>query len=225
MNKKKLAALALSGTLLMGAAGFGAYSWFTSSASVNSNLIVETGTLNIKVEDNGNSVTKGWELQDTEENLGDNQTEASPQTKVEEGRPDFVNVRPGDSFIKKVTITNTGSLKERLKFTVNNQIVNDAYKDVVNVSINNVNSNGGSVDNLTDLNNTVLEPGKSITAEIKVQILTGTPGNNVDGKPEGNPNYQGKAIHLEGILENKELIAVNGEQVNKTPNVTNPTQR
>ena len=227
MNKKKIAALALSGTLLMGAAGFGAYSWFTSQANVDANLVVNTGTLAVTATtpdaDKGSLVSNGWVLQNTDTTVNDD-TRSEGKVVIngnEQHYPNFVNLRPGDKLIKKVIIKNTGSLKEKVSYTVN-KIVEEQYGNAVKFTI----------DNEDNLKNMVLYPEETpgvpnTNPDKPSQVMVtlnmtldgeGMKGDTLNGNkvtPDKGTNYQDTTLNLNEILGNKtNIIQVNGTQVN-----------
>ena len=192
MNKKKLAALALSGTLLMGGAGFGAYSWFTSSTHVDPNLTIATGMLRVSALDSNE-----WKNMDLS-----GKSQASVDKSV------VTNAQPGDQFFKIVTIKNTGSLDEMLNFTPNTEI-KDQYKGAINVTIGE-DTTGTPADKLQ---NVLLPAGESMTVRVVVGL---------DGDKMGNVPYNGMKdpIKLNEALKGN-LVTVEAIQTNH-PSVPEP---
>lgn len=112
MKSKKLTALTLIAALATGAAG--SYAYFSSTASIEtpSNLIIETGSLNLK------SSSGIWVTADNNETSKVDLTDASGNTTTK-----FTNVRPGESFVKDYYISATDStLKQKVTFTGGNII-------------------------------------------------------------------------------------------------------
>ena len=225
MNKKKIAALVLSGTMLMGAAGFGAYSWFKSSATVDANLIVKTGTLAVTAtpkKANPNLVNyNGWQVENSLDTLPeDTKSESKVAQNPKENDPQILNLRPGDILTKIVTIKNTGSLKERVNYIINNQI-KESYGDAVKFAI----LKGDKL-----ANNMVLYPeseaNKDKPNEVEVKLVltldpNGMTGETVNGNKvtqDGKTNYQDTKLNLKEMLNNKaNIIEIKGEQVNENP--------
>lgn len=110
MKSKKLTALALAAALVTGAAGSYAYFSSTTSIETPSNLIIETGSLNLKAD------SGVWVPTDNNETSEVDITDASGNITTK-----FTNVRPGDSFVKDYYINPTDStLKQKVTFTGGN---------------------------------------------------------------------------------------------------------
>ncbi|SHI08860.1 SipW-cognate class signal peptide [Clostridium collagenovorans DSM 3089] len=110
MKSKKLTALALAAALMTGAAG--SYAYFSSTASIETpaNLIIETGSMNLKAD------SGVWVTNDNNETSKVDVTDANGNTTTK-----FTNVRPGESFVKDYYIKPTDStLKQKVAFTGGN---------------------------------------------------------------------------------------------------------
>ena len=187
MNKKKIAALALSGTLLMGAAGFGAYSWFTDKATVSSNLTVSTGTLVLNAT--GDDV---WSYTGPNKEITSNLKDGKIVNPSK-----FGNAQPGDSFAKEVTIENKGSLSEKVNFKVLDRALGE-YAGVVNVTVKEANGNPIPTDSLT------MAPGAKVVVKVGVEL---------DGAKMTSKDWQSKSIDLSEVLGGN-LVEANATQVN-----------
>ncbi len=94
MQKKKLAALLLSGAMLFGAGAYGTYAYFTDKTDTTTN-VVKTGTLDVAVE--------------------------NEEVWMKDGKAvDFNNLQPGDVIRKSFTVTNKGTLPQKVKLNVEN---------------------------------------------------------------------------------------------------------
>ena len=194
MNRKKIASLVLSAAILIGAAGFGAYSWFKSTATLDPNLIIQTGTLAITPQGESD-----WEVQSVTNNNEDLKTEV---TDVNVSN-NFENVRPGDSFTKIVTFKNTGTLKERVKFEINKEIINDKYKGLFDVKV--TNTGDGEIPKEVVLKKNGIQ---------KVKIVVTLSGERTMG--EDKQPMQKSEIKLSEFF-NDPLVIAKGEQVNENP--------
>ena len=145
MNKKKIAGLLLVGTLLVGGGALGAKAWFTSSAPVKANLVINTGKLEVKAVSDS-----AW--------LALNQDTESI-TNVEDV---MSNAQPGDHFYKVVKIENTGTLTERVNFEANTDIV-EKYKGAISVDV-------GDQATGEHLQSVILAPGESKEIRMVVSL-------------------------------------------------------
>ena len=193
MNRKKIAALVLSAVLLMGGAGFGAYSWFTSSAHVSSNLTISTGSLKVEATD------PNWQC------MNPDTTESKVENNI------VTNAQPGDDFFKVATITNNGSLSEKVHFTVNDKVA-DKYGLAVFVTA----GEDETSEHYNKIQDKVLKPGETVNLRLVVSLSGDHMGNDFNGRELG------KNINLEELIGNKNIVTVDATQVNapatdKTP--------
>lgn len=114
--KKKVIGMLLAGTLMVGAVG--SYAWFTDRATVNGDIKLTMGTLDVKVEYN----EREWTVVDPESEILDK----AP------GR-DFVNVRPGDSFKRELIVSNNGTLQQDVTVRINPDLLNHEIKPGVTI--------------------------------------------------------------------------------------------
>lgn len=96
MNKK-ITALLLAAALTVGVGSYGTYAWFTDQETVDDNVSITMGKLDIKAD---------WAHLSSWKATSDS-TEANH--KLAKGLS-FDNVKPGDTFERKMTVTNIGSL-------------------------------------------------------------------------------------------------------------------
>ena len=140
MKKNKTIAYALAATLLVGGTFAGTKALFSDKAEAYNDLVITMGNLNVDV------VEGEWELENS-----DSESENSTNNDR------FTNVKPGDSFLKKVTVTNNGSLNQKLSVEQN---AIGAIPDTIKVG-----------ETLTrDLHGKTLAPGQSIETAINVNI-------------------------------------------------------
>lgn len=195
MNKKKLAALAISGTLLMGGAGFGAYAWFTSQANANTNLKITTGQFSLLNETKEDT----W----SQVNAGNTQAEMvkNPTTHVWE----INKVQPGDEFTKTVTIQAKGDLNQNVSFDVDNSIKSSLADNGLILTVKNGNQDLMSGEK-------EMAPDDRVTATITLKV-----------NPELNNGTNDKNMKkvLLQTLEGK-FINVNGTQIK--PSQPNPAK-
>ncbi|EGS5728299.1 TasA family protein [Clostridium perfringens] len=114
--KKKLLGMLLAGTLMVGAVG--SYAWFTDRDTVNGDIKLTMGTLDVKVDFN----EREWSVVDPESEILDK----------EPGRK-FVNVRPGDSFKRELLISNNGTLEQNVTIKINEDLLNYQIKPGVTI--------------------------------------------------------------------------------------------
>lgn len=114
--KKKLVGILLAGALMVGAVG--SYAWFTDRATLNGDIKLTMGTLDVEVDaDEGE-----WSVVDP----------TSEILNKEPGRK-FVNVRPGDSFKRELIISNNGTLEQIVKVKINPDILKHEIKPGVTI--------------------------------------------------------------------------------------------
>lgn len=114
--KKKVVGMLLAGALMVGAVG--SYAWFTDRATVNGDIKLTMGTLDVKVEYN----EREWTVVDPESEILDK----AP------GR-DFVNVRPGDSFKRELIVSNNGTLEQNVTVQINPELLQHEIKPGVTI--------------------------------------------------------------------------------------------
>ncbi|MDU3337233.1 TasA family protein [Paraclostridium bifermentans] len=156
MKKNKTIAYALAATLLVGGTFVGTKALFTDKAEAYNDLVITMGKLDINVEEGE------WKIEN------DN-TESSNLTNNDR----FTNVKPGDSFLKEVTITNDGTLDQVIDVTRGDQ--SGEYPDSILV--------GETI--TSELDGKTLAPGESVKAFINVNIKDTMKG---DFNAEGSQN-------------------------------------
>ena len=174
MNKKRVATLLLLACLTIGGAAVSTYSWFTASVKSSANLIIKTGTLTSEIANDDK-----WVLED----------KTGSEVKNKDANNSFENVRPGDSFVKTVTIKNTGSLKQKLTFTTSTALP-DSIKNIFNVEI-------------TGAKNGELNPNGTIDVKVKLTLKGAETGND----------KQNQTIDF-ATLKTTDFVTVNATQVN-----------
>ncbi|HHD2744574.1 TPA: TasA family protein [Clostridium perfringens] len=109
--KKKLLGMLLAGTLMVGAVG--SYAWFSDRATVNGDIKLTMGTLDVKIID----AERGWKVGDDTEIVN------------KENKKSFKNVRSGDTFEREFLVQNVGTLKQRVTVKLNPALLNLELKD------------------------------------------------------------------------------------------------
>ncbi len=192
MKKNKTIAYMLAATLLVGGTFVGTKAWFTASGTVDSGLVVTTGTMGLSVTEDNNwkVVTPGGITEITNQDAGNN----------------FENVKPGDIFEKTVTITNTGSLNQIL--TVSKA---DPTKTDDNFTV--------TVEGLDELNGKTLE-AKNGEATFKIKVETNTTNmhsNDADTEANSSPidgdkhDDEATTFDLKGVMGQ---ITISAKQTN-----------
>ena len=174
MNKKRLATLLLLACLTIGGAAVSTYSWFTAKTQATANLTIKTGTLNTEIQNDDK-----WVLE----------SKGTSEVNNKDATNNFQNVRPGDAFVKTVTIRNIGSLKQKLTFT-NSITLPDSIKNIFNVVI-------------TGATNGELAPNATMNVTIRL-VLKGSETANTE---------QNKSIDFK-TLNTADFVTVNATQVN-----------
>lgn len=111
MKKNKTIAYMLAATLLVGGTFLGTKAWFSAQVETDNGIKITMGTLDLELDEtktgSGANLIKGWELvrktEDTESTTGGRHGEIGNE---------FTEIRPGDTFVREFTITNTGSLDQ-----------------------------------------------------------------------------------------------------------------
>lgn len=153
MKKNKTIAYALAATLLVGGTFVGTKALFTDKAEAYNDLVITMGKLDINVQEGE------WIIEN------DN-TEASNLTNNDR----FTNVKPGDSFLKEVTITNNGTLDQVIDVTRGDK--SGEYTDSIRV--------GETI--TSEFDGKKLAPGESAKAFINVKIMDDMKGElNAEG--------------------------------------------
>ncbi len=197
MKKNKTIAYMLAATLLVGGTFVGTKAWFTASGTVDSGLVVTTGSMGLSVteEDNWTIVTPD----------GD-RTEITNQG----AKNNFENVKPGDDFEKQVTITNTGSLNQVLTVTGGN-INNNLNK---NFTVSFKTQNNEEIENITDFIGTNLAPSDSKTFKIVVETVENEMSSDdadITNDGENGLDDEAREFNLKGVMGQ---ITINAKQTN-----------
>lgn len=144
MKKNKTVAYMLAAMLLVGGTFVGTKAWFTDQATIENDLVITTGTLDISVDD------IGWY------STGRDSEIITIDKEGISGNTVFENAKPGDVFTKTINVENTGSLKQKL-----------------NVKGGTINKQSGPFlikSDHTNLDKKIIEPGKNEHINITVEI-------------------------------------------------------
>lgn len=181
MKKNKTIGFMLAATLLVGGTFMGTKAWFTDQAEANANLTITTGSMDLEVSEGD------WTK------VGD--SESTP-----ESGNTFTNVRPGDKFTKTVTVTNEGTLKQKLSVTGGDKKA-DAPDDYFTVETtakdlekDTVEGNGGE---------------KTFNITVKVE------GNKMSSDKDNKDNEK-STFDLNKYMNQ---ITINADQINKSEEV------
>lgn len=184
INIKKTAIIILAFLAVIFTSVFGSYAYFTSNASIKSNLIITTGNLKLEEVEGASWEYRGVVETDTY-NLYDKAL-VDQSNSLE--KDNFTLVKPGDKFVKTVTIKNTGSLTQKLEIKdLSSEISNDLAKFSIEDGLS---------------NNVVLNPNEARSFTI-VATITSSISNG-----ENNIN-QDKSMNFEEII-----LEISGKQMN-----------
>ncbi|MDK2562959.1 TasA family protein [Romboutsia sedimentorum] len=98
MKKNKTIGFMMAAVLLVGGTFMGTKALFTDKAEATNNLVITMGNLDINTKEDE------WKII----------TSTDTGTETTQKASDITNVKPGDRFRKKVTVTNNGSLNQKL---------------------------------------------------------------------------------------------------------------
>lgn len=172
-NKKIMPMILLNIILILGITSFG-IAWFTLKTSATSNLILNTGSIDTIVE------RSRWILH----------SKSSSEVTNKNAENDFNNVKPGDAFIKALTIKNTGSLRQKITFEINEDLPGNL-------------NNAFTISRRNQLP-IILEPNQSKeVALLRLVLQKGTTSNN----------FQNKDINL-STIDDANFIKIKTTQVN-----------
>ena len=217
MKKNKTIAYMLAATLLVGGTFVGTKAWFTASGTVDSGLVVTTGSMGLSVTEDNNweVVTPGGITEITNQGAGnnfENVTPAGDRTEItnQGAKNNFENVKPGDDFEKQVTIKNTGSLNQVLTVTGGN-INNNLNK---NFTVSFKTQNNEEIENITDFIGTNLAPSDSKTFKIVVETVENEMSSDdadITNDGENGLDDEAREFNLKGVMGQ---ITINAKQTN-----------
>ena len=156
----------LMALLFIGMATYGTYAYFTDSTSVNGNIKLKLGTVNL-----GKAKTKTeW----TYDGYGNGQINKIQTTAA---AFDFVKVQPGDKFTKEVTVSYEGTLDAVVDITNNYEDENGKLTLQATVE-----KQGGK----NDADIETVSPGEEFTVTLTATVPVGEAesfgnGRNIDG--------------------------------------------
>lgn len=168
MKKNKTIAYALAATLLVGGTFAGTRAYFTDKDEAKANLILSMGDVDVEVDE-----SQGWIYESTVHG----KKEATPFRLL--NSDSFMNVKPGDKFVKEVKIKNGSDIDTDLAIEGGDVKANSELAKAINDGFIKVKDNREDV--LNSLNNndehdqfgTNLE--KEATLKIEVEIQSRTP--------------------------------------------------
>lgn len=124
-SRLKKLPLLLGTLLIISVAAYGTRAYFSDSTNQQANIELKLGNVEITTKESKWNVINGTEL------------ESSIVMKDDQQYTSFTNVKPGDSFTRKYTIENTGSLDAIVGLNYSGKF---AAKDVIANSVNNSNN-------------------------------------------------------------------------------------
>lgn len=141
--------------LFIGTATYGTYAYFTDSTSVNGNIKLKLGTVNL-----GEATTKTeW----TYVGYGNGQNGQINKIQTNDAAFDFVNVQPGDQFTKEVTVSYEGTLDGTIE-------IENTYTDQTGLTLEaKVNNQAGALDSAI----TTVSPGEKFTVTLTATVPVG----------------------------------------------------
>lgn len=158
MKKNKTIGFMMAAVLLVGGTFMGTKALFTDKAEATNNLVITMGNLDINTKEDE------WKII----------TSTDTGTETTQKVSDITNVKPGDRFMKKVTITNDGSLNQKIDIVKTGESAE--YPGTILVG-----------DSIQLLKGKVLEPGKSVNTYIDVLVTPEMKGEfEKDGQNKAN---------------------------------------
>ncbi|ELC8443858.1 hypothetical protein QYB59_002938 [Clostridium perfringens] len=189
--KKKVLGMLLAGTLMVGAVG--SYAWFTDKATVNGDIKLTMGTLDVKVID----AERGW-------TVGDETSEILNK----DNRTAFKNVRPGDTFEREFIVQNVGTLEQNVTVKLNPALLDYEVKpgikldDVLNLTFET------ELSPLAEGQNEVTFKLDSVETSVENEIGGYTDSKKVVVNLEVDPEAMGNEFNALGNVY-KEVINLN----------------
>ena len=174
MEKKRRLLLLLCLFLIVIGITIGSVGWFTTRTEISSNLKINTGTLTLQTDSDDK-----WVLEHS----------TTSEVTNKNAENDFQNVRPGDSFLKTINLKNTGTLRQKLTFTMNQNLPSN-ISDIFYVE-------------LPTEKSSILEPNQTKSLQIRL-LLKGLETKN---------DNQKKTIDF-NALKATNFIVVDGTQTN-----------
>lgn len=183
MKKNKTIGFMMAAVLLVGGTFMGTKALFTDKATASNDLVITMGNLDI------NTKEEPWEVT----------TSTDTGTEVTKEASKITNAKPGDRFLKKVTIKNDGSLNQKLDIKRTGD--SDAYPNTIKVG-----------QTIEKLNGAVLEPGKSVDTYIEVAI-----DKNMGGEYEGKDSQNLSSKAKFDFNKLTQMFEINATQTNENP--------
>jgi hypothetical protein len=178
MNKKRIGALIIAGTLAVGSGVFGTYSYFTSNAKADTSISIKVGNLKVESKNDAKWIYVPEDNKANDQiNLNDTATtKVSTNCVNDPGDLDVSNIRPGDAFEKTITVKNTGSLTQDLKIT-KKALAKDIAPFVVVLSGTSDGSTLAFTNDVATVKNVI--PNKTVTLKIRVELPGATENDKV----------------------------------------------
>ncbi|MEG2457983.1 MAG: TasA family protein [Bacilli bacterium] len=198
MKKNKTVAYLLAATLLVGGTFAGTKAFFSDQAQAKNDLVITMGDLDVEVKE-GNWM-KGKEA-------------GRPGSEVissGENNNIMNNAKPGDGFLKEVTITNNGTLNQEIKITAS------AKKPGVDESIMKYITVDDKI--ITSLDKQVIAPG----ATVKGKILVTLNYINMPGKHNEDGSFNTDKTQTVDFSELGGIFTIDAKQTDAPASIKNP---
>ena len=168
MKKNKTIAYMLAATLLVGGTFVGTKAYFTDRAEAKANLVLSMGDVDVDVDE-----SQGWIYESTVHG----KKEAKPMSFVNSDA--FMNVKPGDKFVKEVKITNGSDIDTDLVIEGGDAKANSELAEAIKDGFIKVKDNREdvlkSLNNNDDDNPFGTNKEKEATLKIEVEIQSRNP--------------------------------------------------
>lgn len=203
-NRRKKLPLLLGTLLIVSVAAYGTRAYFSDSATQQGNIALELGTVEISAPNSEN-----WRYQPVQVGTNDVNTELKSRDKklnlVNGGEIleelTITNVRPGDSFIRKYSFKNTGSLPVKLELDQKSFTGTEVF-----------------VTNINELaKGDIIEPGNSAEYDVTITVPTNLDTKLYNNNNKPHPNLDPNKLTIDYLGDN---ITVKAFQTNAEESTT-----
>lgn len=200
-SRRKKLPLLLGALLIISVAAYGTRAYFSDSAPQQANIELKLGNVEITTKEST------WEVSN------DTESTFSTVKKGDQEYTSFTNVKPGDSFTRKYTIENTGSLDAIVELNYSGKF---AAKDVVANSVSNSNDEYNFI--VEDTEGPFLISVKGISKEFQLEPTQSEEYDvTITVDPDAdNKAYNKKNDNIDTVVSNflSETITVTANQKN-----------
>ncbi|MDB8804734.1 hypothetical protein [Romboutsia sp. 1001216sp1] len=179
MRKNKTIAFMMAGALLVGGTFLGTKAYFTDKVEASNNLVISMGKLDLEVEEGE------WIYESTIHGDKEAMGTKGPINQF------IGNVKPGDKFVKEVTISNYSDINTDLELTGGEPVKGSELESVIANGFITIKDNRDEV--LKELNNNdsiqYENADKKATLRIEVQVNSRTPEQDNEYNREEKEEY------------------------------------